>query len=77
MEQESLMYSHAGCLYLMMCYENLAGFPKVDEATLESNPESAYDFIPKLATSYEWDYEADGTGGENQILYRTPSHAPP
>jgi len=68
MEQESLMYSHAGCLYLMMCYENLAGFPKVDEATLESNPESAYDFIPKLATSYEWDYEADGTGGENQIL---------
>ena len=63
MVQESLMYTNAGCLYLMMCYENLAGFPKVDEDLAD-----AYNFVPKLATGYEWDSESDGTGGENQIL---------
>ena len=67
MDQEYLMYSNAGCLYLMMSYENLEGYPKVDEASLESNPEAAYEFIPKLATDYEVTYEADGTGGENQV----------
>ena len=67
MDQEYLMYSNAGCLYLMMSYENLAGYPKVDEDSLESNPEAAYDFIPKLATDYDVTYEADGTGGQNQV----------
>jgi ABC-type transport system substrate-binding protein len=68
MDQESLMYTNAGCLYLMMVYENLAGYPKVDEASVEANPLVAYDFVPKLATAHSWDYEADGTGGQNQIL---------
>ena len=68
LDQDVLSYTNAGCLYLMVVYESLVGYPKVDAATLESNPESAYDFIPKLATAYEWDYEDDGTGGQNQIL---------
>ena len=44
-----------------------AFFPKVDEESLESNPEAAYDFVPKLATNYEVTYEDDGVGGQNQV----------
>jgi ABC-type transport system substrate-binding protein len=60
MEQDALQYTHFGCLYLMMVYENLIGYPQLNE-------ESAYDFVPKLATDYDVTYEADGTGGENQV----------
>jgi ABC-type transport system substrate-binding protein len=61
-------YTSIGCSYLMIVYENLVGFPKIDEDSLEANPDAAYDFVPKLATNYSWSYEADGTGGQNQIL---------
>ena len=62
MEQEGLMYTHVGCLYLMLVYENLVGYPKLTEGT-------AYDFVPKLATNYTVTYEADGMGdgGQNQV----------
>jgi peptide/nickel transport system substrate-binding protein len=67
MVQSALTDTNAGSLYLMMVYENLVGFPKVDEASLESNPDAAYDFIPKLATNYEVSYQDDGAGGQNQV----------
>jgi ABC-type transport system substrate-binding protein len=67
MDPEVLMYTNIGCLYLMIVYENLAGFPKVDEDSLEADPDAAYDFVPKLATGYNVTYEDDGEGGENQI----------
>jgi len=62
MDQEVHMYTNAGCLYLMLVYENLAFYPKVDE-----DLGAAYDFEPKLAIDYDVTYEADGTGGQNQV----------
>jgi ABC-type transport system substrate-binding protein len=58
MDQETLMYTNIGCLYLMLVYENLAFYPKIDESL-----EDAYDFVPKLATGYSW-----GSEGTNQTL---------
>ena len=63
MEQWILQRTHAGCLYLMLVYENLAFYHKVDEASLASNPYAAYEFVPKLATNYYWGHE-----GTNQTL---------
>jgi ABC-type transport system substrate-binding protein len=60
MDQEYLMYTNAGCLYLMHTYENLANYPHLNE-------ESPYDFVPKLATDYSVSYEPDGNGGQNQV----------
>jgi ABC-type transport system substrate-binding protein len=62
MDQEVFMYTNVGCLYLMLVYENLAFYPKVDE-----DLGAAYDFVPKLATGYEVTYEDDGAGGQNQV----------
>jgi len=59
--------SDIGCLHGMLSYETLAYYPKVDEDSLESNPLNTYEFYPKLATNYVITYEADGTGGQNQI----------
>ena len=67
MDPELLMYTNIGCLYLMIVYENLAYFPKVDEDSLEVDPDAAYKFVPKLATNYSVTYEDDGQGGQNQI----------
>jgi ABC-type transport system substrate-binding protein len=67
MDQDSLQYTNAGCLYLMLVYETPVFFPKVDEASMEANPDAAYDFVPKLATDYEVTYESDGEGGQNQV----------
>jgi peptide/nickel transport system substrate-binding protein len=64
MSQDELMWSHTGCLYLMLVYENLVGYPKLEET-------DAYNFTPKLATAYEVTYESDGTGGQNQIFTYT------
>ena len=62
MDQEVHMYTNAGCLYLMLVYENLAFYPKVDE-----DLGAAYDFEPKLSIDYDVTYEADGIGGQNQV----------
>jgi len=62
MDQLDLTNTNPGCLYLMLVYENLAGYPKVGE-----DVSAAYDFVPKLATGYTVSYEDDGNGGENQI----------
>jgi len=62
MDQEVLMYSNVGCLYLMLVYENLAFYPKIDQDLAD-----AYDFVPKLATGYSVSYEDDGAGGQNQV----------
>ena len=63
MGQEGLAATNMGCLYLMLVYENLAFYPKVDEVTLNATPDNAYKFVPKLATNCSW-----GTEGTNQTL---------
>jgi len=60
MDQDALQYTNVGCLYLMLVYENLAGYPKLGE-------DDAYEWIPKLATNYTVTYEDDGTDGQNQV----------
>jgi ABC-type transport system substrate-binding protein len=60
MDQEYLMYTHCGCLYLMHTYEGFAHYPHL-------NTESPYLFVPKLATDYSVSYEPDGNGGQNQV----------
>jgi len=60
MDQEYLMYTHCGCLYLMLVYEDLQHYPHL-------NTETPYDWKPKLATDVSFAYEADGTGGQNQV----------
>ena len=62
MNQEELQATNVGCLYLMLVYENLAGYPKLEDPGV-----TAYDFVPKLATDYTVSYEPDGTGGTNQV----------
>jgi ABC-type transport system substrate-binding protein len=66
-DQDILQYTDAGCLYMYLVYENLAFMSKLDEESLESNPNAAYEFIPKLATDYDVTYESDGEGGQNQV----------
>jgi len=68
MEQLDLQYTNLGCLYLLLVYEPLYAYPKVDPATLASNPDAAYGFAPRLVKDFSWSYEDDGAGGENQIL---------
>ena len=63
MNQLELQNTNPGSLYLMLVYEGLYGYAKVDE-----DLGAAYDFVPKLAVGYDWSYEPDGTGGQNQIL---------
>lgn len=60
MDQEYLMYTHVGCLYLMCVYEDLQHYPHL-------NTETPYDWKPKLATNYSVSHEPDGNGGENQV----------
>ena len=62
-DQLSLQYTNVGCLYLMLVYENLAFYPKIDPLTLNATPDNAYKFVPKLATNCSW-----GTEGTNQTL---------
>jgi len=62
MDQEVLMYTNIGCLYLMLVYENLSYYAKIDQDLGD-----AYDFVPKLATNYTVTYEDDGTDGQNQV----------
>jgi len=62
MDQETLMYTNIGCLYLMLVYENLAFYPKIDKDLGD-----AYNFEPKLATDYSISYEYDGKGRHNQV----------
>ena len=57
MNQEYLMYTHCGCLYLMLVYENLAHFPHL-------NTESPYDFKPKLAESFTIIYDPPNKTGD-------------
>ena len=61
--QSGLMWTNAGCLYLMIVYENLAGYPKLDG----DPPQTAYEFAPQLATNFSVSYESDGEGGQNQV----------
>ena len=56
-----------GCLYVMLVYENLAAYPKIDPDSLKLNPDAPYKFHPKLAANYTVSYEDDGKGGQNQI----------
>jgi peptide/nickel transport system substrate-binding protein len=58
MDQLDLPYTNLGCLYLMLVYEPLYAYPKVDEDIAD-----AYDFAPRLVESYSWSYE-----GTDQIL---------
>ncbi len=53
MSPEVLMYTNLGCLYLMINYENLSYFPRIDG----DPPDDPYDFVPKLATDYTVTYE--------------------
>ena len=66
MDQLDLQNTNFGTLYLLLVYEPLYAYPKVDD--IESNPDAAYGFAPRLVKDYSWSYEDDGTGGENQIL---------
>ena len=68
MDQLDLQNTNFGTLYLLVVYEPLYTYPKVDPATLNSTPDAAYGFAPRLVEDYSWSYEDDGTGGENQIL---------
>ena len=68
MDQLDLQNTNFGTLYLLLVYEPLYAYPKVDEATLASNPDAAYGFAPRLVKDFSWSYEDDGAGGENQIL---------
>jgi len=66
MDQLDLQNTNFGTLYLLLVYEPLYAYPKVDD--IESNPDAAYGFAPRLVEDFSWSYEDDGTGGENQIL---------
>jgi ABC-type transport system substrate-binding protein len=66
MDQLDLQNTNFGTLYLLLVYEPLYAYPKVDD--IESNPDAAYGFAPRLVNNYSWSYEDDGNGGENQIL---------
>ena len=66
MDQLDLQNTNFGTLYLLLVYEPLYAYPKVDD--IESNPDAAYGFAPRLVKDFSWSYEDDGTGGENQIL---------
>jgi peptide/nickel transport system substrate-binding protein len=63
MEQLDLQYTNLGCLYLLLVYEPLYTYPKVDPATLAIDPDAAYGFAPRLVKDFSWSYE-----GGNQIL---------
>ena len=63
MDQLDLQNTNLGCLYLLLVYEPLYAYPKVDPATLASNPDAAYGFAPRLVKAYSWSYE-----GTDQIL---------
>ena len=66
MDQLDLQNTNFGTLYLLVVYEPLYTYPKIDD--IESNPDAAYGFAPRLVNNTSWSYEDDGTGGENQIL---------
>lgn len=57
MDQDPMMYSNAGCLYLMLVYENLWGFPRLEDPGV-----TAYTKTPKLAINYSVE-----DVGENQV----------
>ena len=63
MDQLDLQNTNFGTLYLMLVYEALYAYPKIDPATLASNPDADYGFAPRLVKDFSWSYE-----GENQIL---------
>jgi peptide/nickel transport system substrate-binding protein len=63
MDQLDFQNTNFGTLYLLVVYEPLYAYPKVDPATLASNPDAAYGFAPRLVKAYSWSYE-----GDNQIL---------
>jgi len=63
MEQLDLQNTNFGCLYLMLVYEPLYAYPKVDPATLNATPLAAYGFAPRLVKDYSW-----STEGTSQIL---------
>jgi len=63
MDQLDLQNTNFGTLYLLVVYEPLYTYPKIDEDLGD-----AYDFAPRLVKDYSWSYEDDGAGGENQIL---------
>lgn len=63
MDQLDFQNTNFGTLYLLLVYEPLYAYPKVDQDLAD-----AYNFAPRLVKAYNWSYEDDGTGGENQIL---------
>ena len=63
MDQLDLQNTNFGTLYLLLVYEPLYAYPKVDEDLAD-----AYGFVPRLVTGFNWSSEDDGTGGQNQIL---------
>ena len=67
MEQLDLQNTNFGCLYLLLVYEPLYAYPKVDPATLASNPDAAYGFAPRLVEAYSWSYDPPDKSGD-QIL---------
>ncbi len=58
MDQLDLQNTNMGTLYLLLVYEPLYCYPKIDE-----DIGNAYSFAPRLVTDYSWSYE-----GDNQIL---------
>ena len=46
MDQLDLQNTNFGTLYLLVVYEPLYAYPKVDD--IESNPDAAYGFAPRL-----------------------------
>jgi len=63
MEQLDFQNTNLGTIYLMIVYEPLYAYPKVDPATLAIDPDAAYGFAPRLVKAYDWSYE-----GTSQIL---------
>ena len=65
MDQLDLQNTNFGTLYLLLVYEPLYAYPKVDD--IESNPDAAYGFAPRLVKDFSWSYDPPDKSGD-QIL---------
>ena len=66
-DQLDFQNTNLGTLYLLLVYEPLYAYPKVDPATLASDPDAAYGFAPRLVNAYSWSYDPPDKSGD-QIL---------
>jgi len=62
MDQLDLQNTNFGTLYLLLVYEPLYAYPKVDQDLA-----NAYSFVPRLVTDYSWSYDPPDKSGD-QIL---------